>query len=406
MSETEFGYIPEKNRQKETIHLREWFSVIGHTHSKVADLFSQGEVMQNWQDGQLTLKKLAETLTALNKKGQGLFFVDSDHAAHSLDEYHPGLESYKKAGISEAEVSARKKELLTPDKIDSTVEMISERIDQRRQAVEQFRLENPELGKGIFTGIEVDVLNSDGLLDVNNETLSKHECVGASYHVGEWKDLNQDQEPNLPEITKAYQTVINNEVVDILNHFIRELPPSVLDEIKADPTCFDELFEDIAGSGKALEISLRDLVNPNKQELNKLSLALYKRAKEKGVKFILGTDFHRLEQYLPEKLADGKPQQVDEQSKAVLRELANREVFLHSEDDTDAFEKEINIAIQTAFTPKQGAFGLPKNFTNLFRPIHKSIRQLQEIGITPEDILNGDKKRFGAWVEKRKADKQ
>lgn len=42
---------------------------------------------------------------------------------------------------------------------------------------------------------------------------------------------------------------------------------------------------------------MRDLIDPKRADQNKVYLELIRIAKDCGVRFILGTDFHRIEQY-------------------------------------------------------------------------------------------------------------
>ena len=66
---------------KPPIRLREWLKVIAHTHSKLSGPEIDTEAaLKNYQDGQLSTKKLAEILAALGKRKGGFFLVDSDHA--------------------------------------------------------------------------------------------------------------------------------------------------------------------------------------------------------------------------------------------------------------------------------------------------------------------------------------
>src|SRR5512144_96232 len=81
---------------REQIRCHEWLQIVTHTHSKLASLaftFSDTSLrrtLQNWQDGQFTTLALLSSITGLQEEGQReLFMVDSDHAAHSADFYHP-----------------------------------------------------------------------------------------------------------------------------------------------------------------------------------------------------------------------------------------------------------------------------------------------------------------------------
>lgn len=378
--------------------LRDWVKVLTHTHSKLRGQYDQPDFLINWQDGQLTTRKLVETVAQINKREGGLFVVDSDHAAHALDEYHPTLSKYTANGSSTDEVRALRAKKFAPDNIDLTIQQISDRIEQRRLAVVALR-ESGYIQDRLYTGVEVDLLNAEGKLDVSNEILAKHEYVGVSIHRDEWKDANHGKEPTLNDVVSSYESVANNPAVDVLNHFIRELPANVIEAIKINTGCFDKLFSSLVRNNKALEINLRDLVDPRKRDQNQIMLQLLSRAKSMGVRFIIGSDFHRIEQYLPEKLSDDRSQKVT--SRELLQQLAANELT-DKPNLTDAdYGAEIDAVLQQVFKAGEGAFGLPKNYVALMRPIYLAIQQLQASGLVPSDIINSDDEKFKEWIKLR-----
>lgn len=383
---------------------QEWLKVLPHTHTKLSTLSFDSpdarQTLQNWQDGAFSTKILLELAGKLGEKKGGFFVVDSDHAAHSLDAYHPDL---FKGELDEANVRLLRKQAFSKEQLPSTIKTLSANFDLRRQAIERLKTQNPDFKDRIFTGVEVDILNRDGVLDIDNSVLSKLDVVGASYHRGEWADTN-GIEASLDDILNAYGQLAVNPNIDVINHFIRELGEKVQQEIQSNPSCFDSLFETLAKNNKCLEINLRDLVDPNKRDQNKLVLELLQRAKQKGVKFILGTDFHRLEQYLPEELPDDSLQTpISQEETSKLTEFAKADTFFKSKEEAAQFDEQLkNILEKDVFVKGKGAFGLPSNLTKLARPIFKAIRQLESAGVASSDIINGNIDNFRSWVGERR----
>lgn len=387
---------------------QEWLKVLPHTHTKLStlsfDTIDGRQTLQNWQDGQFSTEVLVEVAKSLGERKGGFFLIDTDHAAHSLDAYHPDL---FKGELDEANVRLFRKQAFSKERMFSTIKTLSANFDLRRQAIERLKTQNPDFKDRIFTGVEVDILNRDGVLDIDDSVLRNLDVVGASYHRGEWVDTN-GIEASLDDILNAYGQLAVNPNIDVINHFIRELGEKVQQEIQSNPDCFDSLFEILAKNNKCLEINLRDLVDPNKRDQNKLVLELLQRAKQKGVKFILGTDFHRLEQYLPEELSDDSLQTpISQEEKSRLTEFAKTDTFFKSKEEAAQFDQELKDVLEKeVFVKGEGVFGLPKNLTKLARPIFRAIRQIETVGITPNDIVNGNIDTFRNWVGERRTVKE
>ena len=371
---------------KPPIRLREWLKVIAHTHSKLSgpEILTEKD-LKNYQDGQLTTKKLAEILAALGEKG-GFFLVDSDHAAHSLPEYHPKLFPSE----NENQLRERRRQAFQRENLPKTKDFLSKVILKRAEAIKALQERNPSLKGRIFTGVEVDILGPDGELDIEDEALRQLDYVGASLHPDEWKDTT-GKDPTVEELLNVYMILASHPAVDVINHPIREI--SEEEWYEGGSQYFEkwrEICQALARNGKAIEINLRDLIDPQREEQNRLYLNLIQEAKKAGVRFVLGTDFHRIEQYLQE--GEGREK---------LEELAKGDIFF--EDQGEEFEEEIDKVLKEVFAKGEGAFGLPKNFVKLARPIYRAIRRLTEIGITPDDILNGDEERFRWWINLRRS---
>jgi len=297
---------------KPPIRLREWLKVIAHTHSKLSgpEILTEA-ALKNYQDGQLTTKKLAEILAALGEKG-GFFLVDSDHAAHSLPEYHPKLFPSE----NENQVRERRTQAFQRENLPKTKDFLSRVILKRAEAIKALQERNPSLKGRIFTGVEVDILGPDGELDIEDEALRQLDYVGASLHRDEWKDTT-GKDPTVEELLNAYMILASHPAVDVINHPIREI--SEEEWRKGGNQYFGdwrEICQALARNGKAIEINLRDLIDPKREEQNQLYLKLIQEAKKAGVRFILGTDFHRVEQYLQK--GEGRER---------LEELAKGDIF-------------------------------------------------------------------------------
>lgn len=397
--------------ERKPVHFREWIQVIAHTHSKMASLayntdFKQvNKTLQNWQDGQFTTEYLLDTSRKLGDKKGGFFIVDTEHAAHSADFYHPknftdapeGSEEYHRVT---KEVRNKRREAFEPGNLDSTIGLLSANLLLRKDAIEKLREARPEWKNRIFSGVEVDILPC-GRLDIDDQTLLKLDYVGASYHTDEFKESNNGNHADLQEVLHAYEAVASNPSIDVLNHCVRELQPDVIAEIEKNPECFDSVFQALAKNNKALEINLRDMVDPKRKNNAVLALKLAVRAKATSVKLILGADFHRLEQYLPTTLPDGTTQESAPTEK--LKKFAANDMYFDSKEEADEFEQQIVQTLSQTF-PKSGG-ELPGNFLKLARPIYRAIRQMQNAGINSSDIVNGNIETFRTWMSERKQQK-
>lgn len=390
---------PSPQPERKPLHFKQWLSVLYHTHSKFAALsYDVGlphvqQTLQHWQDGQFTTSALVETTAQLGERKGGFLVVDTEHAAHSLPVYHPLLFPDKRP----EEVRAMRTAAFKPDTLPQTIATLSKNLELRRSAIDKLRTTRPEFKDRIFTGVEVDILNREGMLDIANDTLLRCDVVGASIHKDEWHEVTEGKQGTLADINAAYLQIARNPVVDILNHFIREIPAPLQQEIEKNPACFDELFTTLATEGKCLEINMRDMVDPKREGQNKLMLQLAQRAKERGVKFVLGVDFHRIEQYLPDTLPGGLPQKpirTDDRKK--LEALANGDTFFTSREEAEKFESEVRGTLQEMF---------PKYTTRLARPLYRALRRLDQTGITPEDVVNGNEESFKTWVKARRQKK-
>lgn len=385
--------IPSSGKQlnfeglkKPSIHFQDWLQVVAHTHTKI---LSEASELLNWQDGQLPHRTLREILRQLGEKKGGFYLVDSDHAAHCLDVYHPSKFPEK----TPDEVRKLRRQAFQGENLSKTIDIISQRVLERAKIVKE------QGGERVYTGVEADILDEGGNLDVNLQKLSQLDYVGASLHQDEWRDVNKGEFPTVDKILFAYERLSLNSLVDVINHPIRELPEGEWGNVLTEENKrrWETIFKNLAQRGACLEINLRDLIDPKREKQNEIYLQLISLAKANGVKFILGADFHRIEQYgrsFPDeekrKLEEVFPSEEDFYKK-VAEEESYREDYV----------KKVEDALKEIFAPGEGLLAA-RNILALARPIYQTIRKLQEAGIMPEDVVNGEEKRFREWVTERK----
>lgn len=383
---------------------QKWLGVLTHTHTQFhpdSDWSKNDrEILKRWKgEGgliplQFSLPLLAEVAEGLGGKRGGFFVIDTPHPAHSLKEYNNDFFP----GKSAEEVRELRKNLFSPTKLDETITTISENLDLRRRAVEQERKKR-NLENRIFTGVEADILNSSGRLDVSLNVLSQLDVVTASFHKGEWVDVN-GKEPSYDEILEAYLNLSSSSSIDVIGH--PELSKEPLSPQQWEK--WEKIFKNLAVRGTCLEIALSGLINPETREGERSQfLQFLKRAKSAGVGLILNVDFHRLESFFLDTLPSGVKQPEAAKAREALQTLSEKaKEPAEGEKQIQAFEKAFKTTLAEIFKEGEGAFGLPKYFTTLARPLYYGIKQLQEAGITPEDIVNGDIGRFQTWVLERK----
>jgi len=126
----------------------------------------------------------------------------------------------------------------------------------------------------IFCGAECDI-KADGTLDYSNKTLELFDYVGLGIHT--------NFKMSLEEVTDRIIKGIENEHVDFLAH------PTCRIIGRREPFDLDikKIFDTAVETDTYLEIN----AFPDRLDLNDINV---KHAKEKGVKFIIGTDAHNV----------------------------------------------------------------------------------------------------------------
>jgi len=146
--------------------------------------------------------------------------------------------------------------------------------DERlRQQIEEIKQLNKQLkGIRLFTGMEVDI-RADGSIDLPEELLADLDIVIAAIHSA----MNQSQE----QITRRILGAMENPHIDVIAHptcrLLGEREPVAVD--------MEAVFRAAAKYDKALEINAM----PNRLDLKDIHVY---RARELGVKLIMGTDAH------------------------------------------------------------------------------------------------------------------
>ncbi len=145
--------------------------------------------------------------------------------------------------------------------------------ERLRQQMDEIKQLNQQLkGIRILTGMEVDI-RADGSLDMPEKLLAELDIVTAAIHSG----MTQSEE----QITRRMLSAIENPNVDVIAHptcrLLGEREPVAVD--------LEVVFRAAAKYNKALEI------NSMPSRLDLKDIHIY-RARELGVKLIMGTDAH------------------------------------------------------------------------------------------------------------------
>ena len=464
----------DKDYQPEALRLilKDWFQVLTHVHSPLGTWAfrdrSNAAILQNWQDGKMPLPIIVDRVSNLFGEGNGSAIVDSDHAFHALNCYHDGrypaefIDPASGERLTRIELLRRDRvAAFSSENIDQTIKVISDATDIRRRLIEGIR---QSLGKEIYTGIEADILGKEingryYLCTVAPEIRKRLDVVTASYHHGiylEAHDIPYGGDFDLDLIKEVYLKLTADPAVDVIGHFMREIPLLPLQaKLSENPGYFDDVFHGLKENNKALELCLKDLVDPEMEERNRLFFSLLRRAKAMEVYFILGTDFHRIGPYIrmdfptglpassafaedhgcktmdececfcfggislsrsaekiPRVLTRGASSDSDNQLLDYLDQVGEdpenpgKEKFLpehsfRSEEEARQFEESYSRNLNL-FLLKDQQLGLRRLSWSVCWIIH----QLEDNGIFANDILGGSKELFNKWVEKRKTQKQ
>lgn len=185
--------------------------------------------------------------------------------------------------------------------------------ERLRQQIAEIRELNRRLaGIRLLSGAEVDI-RADGSLDLPEEVLSQLDIVIAAIHSA----MGQDRE----KMTRRILRALDSPHVDILAHptcrLLGEREPIMVD--------LEAVFLAAAAKGKALEINAM----PSRLDLKDIHVF---RARELGVKLIIGTDAHSTGHLDFMRFGVGVARRGWCEAEHILntRPLAEVEAFLHS----------------------------------------------------------------------------
>lgn len=203
---------------------------------QLSDIKADLHMHTTWSDGSFSIREMAEAA-----KARGLsYIVITDHS--------------QSLGIANG---------LTPERL----------LEQQAEV----RQVDAEMGPDfrVFHGTEMDI-RADGTLDFPDEVLAQLDVVIASIHVSQKQDKTV--------ITQRALNAIRNPNVDIIGHPRGQLFPD------REPTQLDmdAVFEAAAEHNTALEIN----ANPRRLDLD---AAHARRAQELGIKLVINTDAHHIE---------------------------------------------------------------------------------------------------------------
>ncbi len=146
-------------------------------------------------------------------------------------------------------------------------------VERLRKQIEEIKKVNEHIdGIQIFSGIEVDI-RADGSLDLPHAILAELDVVIAAVHSA----MNQNEE----KMTRRVLSAVDNPDVDIIAHptcrLLGEREPIAID--------LEAVFRAAAKNNKIMEINAM----PDRLDLNDVHAS---RARELGVKLVIGTDAH------------------------------------------------------------------------------------------------------------------
>jgi len=191
----------------------------------------------NWDGGKNSIEKIAQVAQEIGYEYIGI----SDHTKFLKIEY----------GLNEGQLAKQKKEI---DKLN-------------KKFGSKFR---------VLHGCEANIMN-DGSIDIKDEALAKLDFVIAGVH----SSMKMDRD----KMTQRIITAMKNPNVDIISHPTGRILKQ-RDEYQID---FDKILKAAKETNTILEINS----SPNRLDLKDINI---RKAKKIGVKMIINTDAHRIEQ--------------------------------------------------------------------------------------------------------------
>ena len=214
--------------------------------------------------------KLPELVTLDDIRGDLHVHTDYSHAIDPLEEM------VKKA------VEMRHQYMAITDHSQSLViakGLSEEKLMQQIEEIKRLDEEHSEIK--LLTGTECDI-KSDGSLDYSDEVLEQLDWVVASIHTG----MQQDEETITNRILEAIRNPYTRTIGHPTGRLIQRRNPYAVD--------LDAIFKEAAREKVFMEINC----SPSRLDLRDVDA---RRAKEAGVKLVLGSDAHSVPQleFLP-----------------------------------------------------------------------------------------------------------
>ncbi len=235
-------------------------------YNKLGLTYIEPELRENRGEIQAAKEQKLPNLVKLND-------IKGDLHVHSI--YSDGFEKiedivnfckkidYKYLGITDHSQSLHIARGLNEDKIKKKIK----EIEILNKKFNDFK---------IYCGTECDI-KSDGSLDYPNRILKMFDYVCVGIHMGFKMDIKQ--------ATNRYLKAMENEYVTFIAHLTCRLIG------RREP--FELDFEKIFNKAKETDTYLEINSFPDRLDLNDINIKI---AKEKGVKFVLGTDSHHIPQ--------------------------------------------------------------------------------------------------------------
>ena len=233
-------------------------------YNKLGLAYIQPELRENRGEIEAATKKQLLKLVDYNDiKGDLHVHSNWSDGSESIETIadHSKKMGYQYVGITDHSQSLKVAKGLSEKEIDKKINEIQ-------------KINNKLAGLRVLCGTECDI-KPDGSLDYSNNILKKFDYVCAGIHT----TFKMKSE----EVTKRIIRAMENEYVDILAH----------------PTCrllgrrepFELAMDKIIDTARETDTYLEINSFPDRLDLNDIHA---KQAKEKGVKFVIGTDSHNL----------------------------------------------------------------------------------------------------------------
>jgi len=312
--------------------LKEWLGgPIVHNHLKLGD----DPWLNRFERQQFTVEAAVDYAKRFTGNPM-VSITDTNHALLFIDRDYRGRRE-----ISECHGDNEATEIL--------VGHISGQVRRRAEEMRE------RFSRNILTGVEVDLLDATGRLDVEDGVLAQLDTVIASLHIYTWKDYC-GKTPDIQEVMRGFDCACRNPNVDILGH------PTYLPDIRKTAGSIDKdwhgLFKTMKQHGVAFEVNMGSGIMWAGPEMEYDRLVV-RKAKEAGVPLVVSFDFHNFAYFnLP----------VDEY---LVVGVENEDSFFESN------RGQVNFA--------------------LFEYLRANLGVLRQLDIKPADIINSSEERYKQW---------